>query len=178
MTKLYYEKSGDNYLIKDPFKLLALKEARKTAKNLQRFSNLGINISEITPSIIYSRLLEELVHQTEAHYAVNITGHGWRKIMRANKLYTYFIEIVPQPQPIFDLIKKYSKSSDYDMYDSYNMGAGFALFAPQKSVEKILLIAKKFRTKAFDAGVVKKGTKQVLIKPLGIKFSNQSLQIR
>ncbi len=132
----------------------------------------------ITPSIIYSKLIEEIITQTEVHYSAVITGHGWRKIMRAKKPFTYLIETVPPYQPIFDFIKKYSNSTDKDMYDSYNMGAGFALFVPKKSVKKVLELSKKHKIKAWDAGVVKKGPKKIIITPLGLEFNTADLIIR
>lgn len=132
----------------------------------------------IQPSIIYSKLIEEIIHQTEIHYAVHITGHGFRKIMRASKNFTYVIKNLPRPQPIFELIKEYSKTSDFNMYDSYNMGAGFALFVPEKSVDKVIMIAKNLSIKAIDAGYVEKGPRRVIIEPLGIEFKGESLQIR
>lgn len=132
----------------------------------------------IQPSIIYSKLIEEIVHQTEIHYAVHITGHGFRKIMRASKNFTYIINDLPQVQPIFELIKKYSQASDFDMYDSYNMGTGFALFVPAKSLDKVVMIAQNLSIKAIDAGYVEKGPRRVVIEPLGIEFKGESLQIR
>lgn len=132
----------------------------------------------ITPSFIYSGLIEELVQKTQIHYAVHITGHGWRKIMRANKNFTYIIDNIPTPQPVFDLIKTYSNSSDYNMYDSYNMGAGFALFAPENSLPKIFKITKKWKIKALDAGFIKTGPKKIIINPLSLEFKSKSLSIR
>lgn len=132
----------------------------------------------LTPSIIYSKLVEELVNKAEVHYAVHITGHGWRKIMRAKGEFSYILDFIPKPQPIFDLIKKYSNSSNKDMYETYNMGAGFAIFVPKSEVEKVLNIAKIHKIKAWDAGVVEKGDKKVLIRPLNIEFGEKDLVIR
>lgn len=129
-------------------------------------------------SIIYSKLIEELINTTQVHYAVHITGHGWRKIMRAKTPFTYKIQNLPKPQPIFDFIKEKTGSSERDMYDTYNMGGGFAIFAPKESVDKILQIAKKQKIKAWDCGEVLKGPKQVLLEPLGIGFSADELIIR
>ncbi|MBI2601126.1 phosphoribosylformylglycinamidine cyclo-ligase [Candidatus Daviesbacteria bacterium] len=132
----------------------------------------------ITQTVIYSKLVEEAILNCDVHYAVHITGHGWRKIMRAKKPFCYMIEGIPVPQPIYGLIKKYSDSSEKDMYDTYNMGAGFALFVPRESVQKIMQIAKKNKIQALDAGFVQKGPKQVVIKPLGLTFTTEDMSIR
>lgn len=132
----------------------------------------------ITPTVIYSKIVEEVVINSNAHYAVHITGHGWRKIMRANKPFTYVLEKILNPQPIFETIQQYSNSSQKEMYDTYNMGAGFALFVPEKEVEKVIKIAKKNKIKALDAGYIKKGPKQIIIEPLAITFFSDDLNIR
>lgn len=132
----------------------------------------------MTPSIIYSKLVEELLINSEIHYSVIITGHGWRKFMRSNRQLTYDIETIPPVHPIFELIKKYSNSDDRDMYDTYNMGAGFAVFAPAKEVSNIKKIAKKLKIKAYDSGSVKKGLKKLIINPLGITFGEEDMVIR
>lgn len=132
----------------------------------------------LDPSIIYSKLIEELVLSTEVHYAIHVTGHGWRKFMRAKKHLTYFIHTLPKPQPIFELIKKYTNSSDRDMYDTYNMGGGFAVFVPGKSVDQVLKLAKKHHLKVWECGEVQKGDKKVILNPLGVEFTSQELVIR
>ncbi len=132
----------------------------------------------IKPAIIYSRLVEEAIRQTEIHYGVHITGHGWRKLMRANQPFSYVIDSVPRSQPIFEIIQRYSECSDREMYETYNMGAGFALFVPEKSVGAILKIAKKLSIPALNAGLVERGPKKVVIKPLGLEYTGQELLIR
>lgn len=140
----------------------------------------GRNYGEalLDPSMIYCKLIEDINWETEVHYAVHITGHGWRKIMRAQKQFTYVVDKLPKSQPIFETIQKYANLSDRDMYDTYNMGGGFAIFAPQESVEKILKISQRHRIKALICGHVEKGPKRVILKPLNIEFSASELIIR
>lgn len=132
----------------------------------------------LTPTLIYSRVVEKLLKKAKIHYAVHITGHGFRKLMRANRSLSYILENIPKPPLIFDFIQKYSAASDRDMYDSYNMGAGFALFAPANQVDTILKICSQNRLKAWDAGTVNHGPRRLEIKPLGIQFENKDLILR
>lgn len=134
--------------------------------------------SLLTPSIIYSSLVEEVVNLTEIHYAVHITGHGFRKLMRPRRSFSYIIQKLLPPQPIFSLIQKYANLTDRQMYDSYNMGAGFALYLPTESIDKVLELAKKYNIPALDAGFIKKGEIEVRIEPLNIKFRGRELIIR
>ncbi len=132
----------------------------------------------LSPTIIYSSLIEELLRKTDVHYATHITGHGWRKLMRPQKSWSYVIEKIPTPQPIFSFIQEYTKSSNRNMYDSYNMGAGFALYAPASSVKTILQISKKHNITALDAGHIISGKKSIHIFPLDISFVSQDMIVR
>ena len=132
----------------------------------------------LDPSTIYSKLIEEIVLKTDTHYAVHITGHGWRKIMRAKKPFTYIIDNLPVPQPIFEIIQKYTHLSDREMYDTYNMGGGFAIFTSPKSIKKILAISKKHKIDALVSGFVQKGPRKIIIKPLDIEFTSGELVLK
>src|SRR5688500_5395789 len=57
----------------------------------------------LDPTHIYVGVVEECLNQgVDIHYAVNITGHGWRKLMRAPDPFAYVIECIPAPQPVFE----------------------------------------------------------------------------
>ncbi len=133
----------------------------------------------LKPTHIYARLVSALFAEgIDIHYMVNITGHGWRKLMRGQKIFSYIIDSIPTPQPLFDCIQKYSGNDDTEMYGNFNMGAGFALFVPQKQVEKTQVIAKKLRFKTWKAGVIENGPKQVVIRSRNIIFSENTLSVR
>lgn len=130
-------------------------------------------------TIIYSPLIDKLQSdKVEIHFASHITGHGWRKIMRSQAHFSYIIEEIPKPQPIFIKIQKATKMSDQQMYGDYNMGVGFALIVPQKSVDKTIAIARDLSLKALDSGYVEAGPRRVVINPIGVEFKGKSLQIR
>ncbi len=133
----------------------------------------------LKPTHIYSKLVESLFEASvEIHYMVHITGHGFRKIMRANRDFSYVIETLPTPQAEFDLIQKESGNSDEEMYGNFNMGTGFAIMLPKSEVEKAQKIAQENGFKSWDAGVVKEGPNQVVIKPKNIVFKAESLGVR
>ncbi len=130
-------------------------------------------------TIIYTPFINELLKQKiDIHYASHITGHGWRKIMRSKKNFTYQIDKIPKPQPVFSAIQQKTKMTIKQMYGDYNMGVGFALFVPQKAVTQVLKIAQKFNLKALDAGFIQQGDRKVVIKPLEITYQGLELIIR
>lgn len=133
----------------------------------------------LIPTYIYAGLVKDLFDKgIDIHYMVNITGHGFRKLMRANKEFTYLITQTPLSSPIFDFIQKYSGSSDADMYGTFNMGAGFAIYVPKDQVDMAQDVITKNNLKSWNAGIVQNGPKQVIIQPKNITFQAKTLGVR
>lgn len=158
---------------------------RKIIKNLKdgikhKLKNGKYFAEEVLePTLIYSNLIQDLFQEKiDIHYMVNITGHGWRKLMRANRNFTYLITQIPPISPIFQFIQENGNLSDYEMYETFNMGAGFAIIIPSKDLEKALQTINKAGLKVWLGGFLKKGERQVVIKPKNIKFSGETLDLR
>lgn len=133
----------------------------------------------LNPTHIYAKLQQKVFsHGLEIHYMVHITGHGWRKLMRANRDFTYRMHTVPSAQEEFALIQQVGKISDEEMYGTFNMGAGFAFMVPQDQAQNVVTIAGEQGLRAWDAGVVEDGPKQVIIESKDIVFSADTLAIR
>lgn len=133
----------------------------------------------LTPTHLYVNLVRSVMEaELDVHYMVNVTGHGWRKLMRATKDFTYRLHTVPSVHPEFDVIQELGSVDDKEMYGNFNMGAGFAFFASKASAERIVEIASEQGLAAIIAGVVETGPKQVIIEPKGITFKSDSLEVR
>ena len=133
----------------------------------------------LTPTHIYAKLIEDLLNKNvDIHYISNITGHGWRKIMRAKQEFSYVIDQLPQPQSVFDFIQQQSGNDNSEMYGNFNMGAGYAIFLPPELAEITQEIAKDNGFNSIIAGTVENGPKRVIIQPLGIIFESDTLQVR
>jgi phosphoribosylformylglycinamidine cyclo-ligase len=133
----------------------------------------------LDPTIIYSKLIQDLFkNNIEIHYMANITGHGWRKLMRNKKEFTYRITKVPPVPPVLQFIQEQGELSDLEAYGNLNMGAGFAIFVPQHHVQEIIEISSQHNIKAYHAGNVEEEKKQVIIEPKNIVFGAESLQVR
>jgi phosphoribosylformylglycinamidine cyclo-ligase len=126
----------------------------------------------LDPTVIYVPLVEDCFTKgIEIHYAVNITGHGWRKLMRATQPFAYVIERIPVPHPVFSFIQKHGPVDDREAYANLNMGAGFALYVREGDVEKLLSIARSLGMSALRAGTVESSqVKKVVIDPLGLEY--------
>jgi phosphoribosylformylglycinamidine cyclo-ligase len=133
----------------------------------------------LAPTHLYAKFVASVFEAgIDVHYMVNITGHGWRKLMRARADFRYVVDQVPEPHEVFKFIQTQKRVSDYEMYGNFNMGAGFALFVPAEDAGKVLEVANKYEFRAINAGYVEKGDKQVIIKPKNIVFEGSSLGVR
>jgi len=143
--------------------------------------NLTFGEAILEPTIIYVPIIEECQKAgINIHYAVNVTGHGWRKLMRANESFIYVIERIPTPQPIFDFMQKHGPINDLEAYSNFNMGAGFVLYVAEKDADAVLSLAEKNNLIAIKAGSVKNqgAEKKVIIKPKDITLTGNTLNIR
>ena len=151
--------------------------SKSYATKLSNGNTFGEEI--LKPTSIYSTLVNEILDShIPIHYMANITGHGWRKLMRAEQSFRYVIDNVPPISPLFQFIQQQAGLPDFEMYATFNMGAGFALYVHPKDAQKVISLAKKQNIKAWIGGSVEKGEKQVIIKPLGITYTSKDLNIR
>ena len=133
----------------------------------------------LDPTVLYPPVLKALwAAKVLAHYCVNITGHGWRKLLRHPKAFTYRITKVPAVPPVLQFIQQHAKHDDREAYSTLNMGAGFALFMPADQAAQACQIAEDLGIGACIAGSVEDGPKQLLIEPLNIRFGDDDLQLR
>ncbi len=132
----------------------------------------------LQPSNIYARLVQNLLDALDIHYIVNITGHGLRKIMRARQSYSYILENIFEPQEVFRFIQKQARLSDYEMYQTYNMGMDYAIFLSDKDVNVVLQIIQDSDFTGINAGYVGKGPRRVVIRPKNIVYESDTYQIK
>lgn len=133
----------------------------------------------LRPTHLYAELVLALQKaDLDIHYLSNITGHGWRKLMRADVECTYVMHDVPPVPEIFEFIAEQSGNSWPEMYGNYNMGAGYAVYVPAQQSAKVIKIASQLGLKAWAAGAVERGPKQVVIAPLNLTFAAESLEVR
>lgn len=134
----------------------------------------------LDPTHIYVPFVADCLDRgINIHYAVNITGHGWRKLMRATQPFAYVIEHLPRQLPIFDFLQKYGPVDDREAYGNFNMGAGFALYVSGADTDAVLEVAASHQFGALRAGYIERSDeKKVVIKPKGLEYVGATLGIR
>ena len=133
----------------------------------------------LEPTLLYAPVTEAL-HKAgvRPHYCANITGHGWRKLMRHRAELVYRIHTLPEVPAVLRFVQQHAGLSDRDAYGTLNMGAGFAIFVAAEQAEQAVAVARKSGIDAWVAGHVEAGTKRVEIEPLGIVYGGEELGVR
>jgi len=127
----------------------------------------------LTPTELYVKeILEMLDEGVDIHYMSNITGSAWKKIARAKQPFTYIIENVPEPPPIFEFLQKHGDVTDEEAYKTWNMGIGFCIYAPASYFSKIKSICERTGTEVYELGRVEAGEKKVVISPKNIVYAD------
>ena len=191
-----YADAGVDYDVMDLFKLMAQRAGRKTAGNIARLNNgefhefemsRGESAYLIEAAKSYFAHVEECLDRgIDIHYAVNITGHGWRKLMRADKPFTYVIDRLPNCPPIFKFMQEHGPIDDREAYGNFTMGAGFALYvaprdidAVSRAVQAVAMANPSNYHRMLVAGYIEESeTKRVVILPKEIEYLAESLAVR
>ena len=117
----------------------------------------------------------------KVRYGVNVTGHGWRKLMRLNRPLRYVMDYeVPVPE-VLAFIQKEAGLSNESAYDTFNMGLGFALFVDPADSARILQdqTLKSFPFATFLAGRIESASdKSVEIPWCDVSFDSSAMSIR
>ena len=133
----------------------------------------------LAPTVLYSPVTEALAAAgIVPHYCANITGHGWRKLMRHPAGFTYRIHTLPPVPPVLRFIEKHAAIDAREAYGNLNMGAGFALYLAAADAARAVEIAASVGVKGWIAGTVEAGARRVLIEPLGLSFAADELHVR
>ncbi len=160
---------------------LAREIASRLPKGYQTKLPSGVSFGEalLAPTHLYAEVVRKIFDDgVNVHYLSNITGHGWRKIMRGRPDFTYTMQEIPPVPEEFTFIAQHAHNDLPEMYSNYNMGAGYAVFVAQAEAGQVVKLAKACGLKAWVAGRVETGPKQVVIEPNHITFKGESLGVR
>jgi phosphoribosylformylglycinamidine cyclo-ligase len=133
----------------------------------------------LDPTTLYVPVTEALFAAgIVPHYAANITGHGWRKIMRHPGDFTYRIHTLPKVPPVLSFIQQHAAIDDREAYGSLNMGAGFAFYVAPEAADEVVRLAASVGVQGWVAGRVEAGRKQVIVEPLNLVYAADDLHLR
>lgn len=156
---------------------VAEKEDKGLATELPSGRSLGA--ASLDASVIYVGLIRELLSSSvDVTYLSHITGHGLRKVMRPAQEFTYRLtELLPVPEVLAFLADRL-EMNDEDSYGTFNMGCGFAVYCEAGSGSQVVEIARSVGLDAIVGGTVEEGPRRVVLEPLGVTYSSETLSLR
>ena len=119
------------------------------------FSELDCPLGEelLKPTHIYVKEIMEMLDLGLAIKAlVHITSDGFLNLTRGVSAVAYHIEELPPIPPIFELIQKYGRIPDEEMFRVYNMGIGFCILVSPKDADRVISIARSHGKRARRIG--------------------------
>jgi len=86
------------------------------------------------------------------------------------------IDNLPEPPRIFSELIKLSEQqgtavSDYEAYQTWNMGVGYVIIAPDEFEEEIVRVCEGEGVACHRLGTLEEGDRQVEVVPKGIKYT-------
>jgi phosphoribosylformylglycinamidine cyclo-ligase len=97
----------------------------------------------LEPTRIYVSPIMEMFRQgVRIKAASHITGGGLLNLARFPAAVGFSLGSLPQPQPIFHLIREHGNVPLEEMYRVFNMGVGFCVVCPETDVDKALDVAR------------------------------------
>jgi phosphoribosylformylglycinamidine cyclo-ligase len=113
----------------------------------------------LTPTRIYVKEIIQLFKKINVHGLAHITGSGLWNIPRLKEKVKYVVDDPLEPQPIFTFLQDYGNIENYEMYQIFNMGMGFAIIIANEDVEETIKILQNYSGATVKrVGTVKKGT--------------------
>lgn len=109
----------------------------------EQLPELDVSLSEalLKPTKIYVKPVLAVLKEVEVHGITHVTGGGF--VENLPRMLTddlaVNVELGSWPVlPIFDVLKKYGKLGDLEMYEIFNMGIGMVLAVADADVEKTI----------------------------------------
>ncbi len=130
-------------------------------------------------SVIYVRLVERLLAAgVGVHYLSHVTGHGLRKLMRADRDLTYRVDRLPEVPEVLSFLAGAARLSPREAYGTLNMGVGFAIFCAPGAGAAAVSLAGELGHPALVAGRVEAGPRRVVLGPIGAEYESEELELR
>jgi len=110
----------------------------------------------LTPTEIYVKTVLDIIKNSSVNGLAHITGGGLRNLVRlSNK--KFVIDDPIKPQKIFSFIQEIDNIDYKEMYQTFNMGMGFMVIAPEKDENTIREILKNHGMFGKTVGHIEEG---------------------
>ena len=110
----------------------------------------------LEPTAIYVRPVHKALEEATIHGMAHITGGGVRNVIRLKPSVEFSITDPLEPHTLFRELQTLGGIEDAEMYQTFNMGMGYAIVAPEEET-KAIVQALRPAVRARVVGVVRKG---------------------
>jgi phosphoribosylformylglycinamidine cyclo-ligase len=126
----------------------------------------SIGMELLEPTAVYVKHVLALMEECEVRGMANITGGGLRNLLRLKNGVGFEVSEPAKPNPVFGVLQELGDVTDQEMYQTFNMGMGFALVVPEHQAADAVEKAGK------GAKVVGRAVKggKVTVPSLGIEY--------
>jgi phosphoribosylformylglycinamidine cyclo-ligase len=135
----------------------------------------GLLVASHSYAALVNKLLAEDLPVT---YLSHITGHGLRKVQRAQRELTYRLHTVLPVPEVLEFLVSQAQMTPREAYGTFNMGCGFAVYCRSSSADRVVAVAAECGLRAVVAGTVEEGPRQVVLEPLEVTFGSEELKLR
>jgi phosphoribosylformylglycinamidine cyclo-ligase len=144
-------------------------------------TELGRTIGEelLEPTRIYVKeVLAMLRAGLRIKALAHITSTGFLNLSRASSPAGYVLDALPEPPPIFQLVQRFGRVSNEEMFFTYNMGIGFCIVVKRDDASRVQHIASDHGVESHVIGcAVKDDKKQVRIPAHGLVGFNGAFHV-
>ena len=108
----------------------------------EKFPKLGrsIGLELLTPTEIYVRKVLRIARECRVHGMIDVTGGGLRNFLRLRQGVGITIDDPMPVPPVFKVLGDLGSVEPSEMYQTFNMGLGFALVCPPEEARKAVSI--------------------------------------
>ncbi|MFV0484415.1 MAG: AIR synthase related protein [Bacteroidales bacterium] len=137
-------------------------------KLTDEIENLGIDAGKLvlSPTRTYAPIINDILkkHRQQINGMVHCSGGAQTKVLHfVDNVHIIKDNLFPTP-PLFNIIQKESKTNWKEMYQVFNMGHRYEIYAPQSIASSVVDIAGKYNVEARIVGRVEKNdTKKLTI---------------
>jgi phosphoribosylformylglycinamidine cyclo-ligase len=92
----------------------------------------------LEPTAIYVRPVLRAIPKATVHGMAHITGGGIRNLVRLKRNVEFRISEPLSPPPVFRGLQQLGGIEDREMYETFNMGMGFAIVCPEGDAKGVI----------------------------------------
>ncbi len=131
----------------------------KADDDLPGFPHIKVGEELLKPTRIYVKPVMKLLNSdVTVHGLAHITGGGFNNLKRLKEDIGYYIDNLPQPNPIFQSLHSLGVPLE-EMYRVFNMGIGMVVIVPEKDFQAAMNIIEKHNP-AYKIGKVTESTQE------------------